>query len=142
MRNRWRRRRRRRRRWRWRWRRRAPEHRAGRRTGGGPTTLPTFVPGGGGGDGLTGGGGGAVDNPVVHRQLARLLGTDFAARPDLIADAVQCGLQQQSGTAGGITFAPIGPKWCAWTSPRGVNYKDDRNGVKFAGTLRDVAFGL
>jgi Autotransporter beta-domain len=113
-------------------------------SGGGTVTSPAFVPGGGGGDGGTGGGGGGgpVDNSVFHRQLARLLGTEFAARPDLIADALQCGLQQKSGTADGITFAPMGPKWCAWTSPRQVNYKDTRNGVKFAGTLRDIAFGL
>jgi outer membrane autotransporter protein len=71
-----------------------------------------------------------------------LLGTDFAARPDLIADAVLCGLGQQSGIAGGITFAPMGPRWCAWASPRQVNYSDDRNGLKFTGTLRDVTFGL
>ena len=112
-------------------------------SGGGTVTPPAFVPGGGGGDGGTGGGGGGpVDNSVFHRQLARLLGTEFAARPDLIADAVQCGLQQKSGTADGITFAAMGSRWCAWTSPRQVNYKDTRNGVKFAGTLRDIAFGL
>jgi hypothetical protein len=83
-----------------------------------------------------------VDNPALHRQLARLLGTDFAARPDLIADAVLCGLGQQPGIAGGVNFAPMGPRWCAWASPRQVNYSDDRNGLKFTGTLRDVTFGL
>src|SRR5262249_16772353 len=59
-----------------------------------------------------------IDDPVLHRQLARLLGTEYAARPDLIADAVLCGLGQQQGFAGGITFAPMGPRWCAWASPR------------------------
>jgi Autotransporter beta-domain len=83
---------------------------------------------------------------VLHRQLARLLGTEYAARPDLIADviadAVLCGLGQQQGLAGGIAFAPMGPRWCAWASPRQVNYSDDRNGLKFSGTIRDITFGL
>jgi hypothetical protein len=75
-----------------------------------------------------------------------LLGTDFAARPDLIADALiadaLCGLGQRQGIASGITFAPMGPRWCAWASPRQVNYSDDRNGLKFTGTVRDITFGL
>jgi outer membrane autotransporter protein len=79
---------------------------------------------------------------VLHRQLARLLGTEFAARPDLIADAVLCGLGQQAGFAGGLTYAPMGPRWCAWASPRSINYSDERSGLKFSGTIRDITFGL
>ena len=48
------------------------------------------VAGGGGGGG--GFGGGPVNEPEVHRQLARILGTDFASRGDVISDAVSCGL--------------------------------------------------
>ena len=65
-------------------------------TGGGGTGT------GGGGDGTAGGGdgsvvggggfgGGPVNEPEVHRQLARILGTDFASRGDVISDAVRAG---------------------------------------------------
>jgi outer membrane autotransporter protein len=36
----------------------------------------------------------------------------------------------------------MAPRWCAWATPRQVNYSDDRNGVTFTGTLREVTFGL
>jgi len=98
--------------------------------------------GGGGGGGGNVGGGGPVNDPDVHRQLARLLGTDFAPRSYLIPEAVLCGLGEQPGIASGIAFATMGPRWCAWATPRQVNYSDERMGPTFTGTLREITFGL
>ena len=83
-----------------------------------------------------------VDDPKLQRQLARLLGIDFEPRGYLISDAVLCGLGQQPGNASGVISAAMGPRWCAWTTPRQVNYSDDRSGLKFSGTLRDVTVGV
>ena len=113
-------------------------------TGGGGTGTggggDGSVAGGGGGGG--GFGGGPVNEPEVHRQLARILGTDFASRGDVISDAVSCGLGMQQALGSGVNAAAIAPSWCAWATPRQLNYTSDRTGLTFTGTLRDITFGF
>jgi hypothetical protein len=113
-------------------------------TGGGGTGTggggDGSVAGGGGGGG--GFGGGPVNEPEVHRQLARILGTDFASRGDVISDAVSCGLGMQQALGSGVNAAAIAPRWCAWATPRQLNYTSDRTGLTFTGTLRDITFGF
>ena len=108
--------------------------------GGGPT--PELPPDGGVGGGGFGGNNIVVNDPEIHRQLARVLGTDFSSRGDVISDAVSCGLGMQQALGSGVNAAAIAPRWCVWATPRQLNYTNDRSGLTFTGTLRDITFGL
>ena len=49
-------------------------------------------------------------------------------------------MQQALGS--GVNAAAIAPRWCAWATPRQLNYTSDRTGLTFTGTLRDITFGF
>ena len=57
------------------------------------------------------------------------------AVPRLPAGVVE--LLAALGDASGIISAVMGPRWCAWATPRQVNYSDERSGLKFTGRLQD-----
>ena len=42
----------------------------------------------------------------------------------------------------GATLAAVASRWCAWATPRQLNYTNNRSGLTFTGTLQDITFGF